>query len=150
MMKARRKSSAAAVLAAVLAIVGGAATATFPRPAQAEEAKGGPPPSVRIRPLMLPVLTDAGKVERYTQLELTLEIKDSLDLPTVQGSIPRLHDALLAEMYRAIDAGLVVRGAVANAPAVRRMLLEASNKALGKSIISRVLITPTTRQSQWP
>ena len=119
-------------------------------PIFAEEPKAGPPPSVRIRPLMLPVLAPNGQVERYTQLEVTLEVKDSLKLPEVQAAIPKLHDAILAEMYRAIDEGFVIRGAVANAPAVRRGLLEASNRVVGKDTISRVLITPTTRQSAWP
>ncbi|HRJ61771.1 MAG TPA: hypothetical protein PKZ97_12185 [Azospirillaceae bacterium] len=124
--------------------------ATLASAAGAEEAKSGPPPSVRIRPLMLPVLSPSGQVERYTQLEVTLEVKDSLKLPDVQAAIPKLHDAILAEMYRAIDEGFVIRGAVANAPAVRRHLLEVSNRVVGKDVIGRVLITPTTRQSAWP
>lgn len=124
--------------------------ATLVGTARAEEAKGGPPPSVRIRPLMLPVLSSSGQVERYTQLEVTLEVKDAGKLADVQVAIPKLHDAILAEMYRAIDDGFVIRGAVANAPAVRRNLLDASNRVVGKDVIGRVLITPTTRQSAWP
>lgn len=144
-MKSRRVGRR--VLAFVAALLAAAALSGV---ARAEEAKSGPPPSVRIRPLMLPVLAANGQVERYTQLEVTLEVKDSLKLPEVQAAIPKLHDAILAEMYRAIDEGFVIRGAVANAPAVRRTLLEASNRVVGKDVIGRVLITPTTRQSAWP
>lgn len=133
-----------------LAVAAALSAALSHGPASAEEAKSGPPPVVRIRPLMLPVLTPAGEVERYTQLEVTLEVKDSLKLAEVQAAVPKLHDAILAEMYRAIDEGVVIRGAVANAPAVRRTLLEASNRVVGKDTIGRVLITPTTRQSAWP
>lgn len=133
-----------------LALAAALLVAAAARPIFAEEPKAGPPPSVRIRPLMLPVLAPNGQVERYTQLEVTLEVKDSMKLPEVQAAIPKLHDAILAEMYRAIDEGFVIRGAVANAPAVRRGLLEASNRVVGKDTISRVLITPTTRQSAWP
>lgn len=144
-MKSRRIGRL--VLACLAALLTAAAPAVSLR---AEEAKSGPPPSVRIRPLMLPVLAANGQVERYTQLEVTLEVKDSLKLPEVQAAIPKLHDAILAEMYRAIDEGYVIRGAVANAPAVRRHLLEVSNRVVGKDVIGRVLITPTTRQSAWP
>lgn len=134
----------------LLATILFAAACLTPAAARTEEAKAGPPPSVRVRPLMVPVLTSDGRVERYSQLEVTLEVKDSLKLGDVQGSIPKLHDALLSEIYVAIDEGYIIRGAVANAPAVRRMLLEAVNKVAGKGVIGRVLITPTTRQSQWP
>jgi flagellar protein FliL len=116
----------------------------------AEGAPAGPPPSVRIRPLMIPVLTPKGEVERYSQVEVTLEVPNSLKLPEVQAVVPKLHDAILTEMYHCIEEGYIIRGAVANAPAVRRNLLEAVAKVLGKDVVNRILITPTSRQSQWP
>lgn len=135
---------------AILAVGVGLATAAPGGAAASEGAVGGPPPVVRVRPLMLPVLTPSGQVERYTQLEVTLEVGNSMKLDVVQTAVPKLHDAILAEMYHAIDEGFVIRGAVANAPAVRRLLLDAVAKVVGKDVVSRILITPTTRQSQWP
>lgn len=124
--------------------------AMAPGTVRANEGAGGPPPTVRIRPLMLPVLTPEGRIERYTQVEVTLEVSDSLRLPEVQGVVPKLHDAILTALYRATDDGYIIRGAVANAPALRKMLLDAAAGVVGKDLIGRVLITPMSRQSAWP
>ncbi len=110
----------------------------------------GLPPSVRIKPLLLPVVSPRGDVEKYTQIEVTLEVADAIKLGEVQLAIPRLHDAILTELYLAIDAGWIVRGNIANAPALRKQLADASGKLVGANVISRVLITPVARQSAWP
>lgn len=143
LVRALRIGPSSVVLALAIMLVGTSV------PVLAEEA-AGPPPTVRIRPLMLPVLTTEGKVERYTQIEVTLEVSDSLRLPEVQAVIPKLHDAILTALYRATDDGFIVRGAVANAPALRKRLMDASVGVVGKDLIGRVLITPMSRQSAWP
>lgn len=132
------------VMAALAAL---AASAT----ARAEE--GAPvnlPPAVRIKPLMLPVLTPEGRVEKYSQMEVTLELADAAALLNAQGSIPKLHDAILTELYGAISAGWIIRGNIANAAALRKRLDEAGETVVGKDKVTRVLITPVARQSSWP
>lgn len=121
--------------------------------AAAHASEGAPealPPSVRLKSLMLPVLSAQGKVEKYTQMEVTLEIADATKLGDVQVAMPKLQDAVLTELYQAIDSGWIIRGNVANAPALRKKLDEVSEKIVGKDLISRVLITPVARQSSWP
>jgi hypothetical protein len=113
---------------------------------------GGPaglPESVRIKPLMIPVITN-GQVAHYNIYEVTLEVKNSMRLGEVQLSLPRLHDLVLSEFYAAIDKGWVIRGSLVNATALRRRINEAADEIMGKDLIGRVLITPTTRLSSWP
>lgn len=119
-------------------------------PALAEEgAPGALPPSVRIKPLMVPVVSAAGRIEKYTQIEVTLEVGNSTRLGDVQLSIPRLHDAILTAIYSGIDEGWIVRGNIANIPALRRKIDQASVQMFGKDVISRILITPIARQSSF-
>lgn len=132
-------------VAAALALLaaGGAARAEG-------EAPTNLPPSLRIKPLMLPVLTPDGRVEKYSQMEVTLELADAAALLTAQGNVPKLHDAILTELYGALNAGWIIRGNIANAAALRKRLDEASETVVGKDKVTRVLITPTARQSSWP
>lgn len=120
--------------------------------ARAESGGGAPglPASVRIKPLMLPVVSASGSIEKYTQVEVTLEISDPMRLGDFQLALPKLQDAMLAGLYEAVETGWIVRGNIANANAVRRALDERAEKLLGKDSVSRVLITPVARQSAWP
>ncbi len=121
-----------------------------PLPAAASEgAAGGLPPSVRIKPLMVPVVNAQGRIEKYTQIEVNLEIGDSLRLGEVQVSIPRLHDAILTAIYKGIDEGWIVRGNIANIPALRRKIDDAAIAMFGKNVVTRILITPIARQSSF-
>lgn len=136
---------AIAVATALLAL------GAVPERAAAEEA--GPtnlPPAIRIKPLMLPVLTPDGRVEKYAQMEVTLELADAATLLLAQGSTPKLQDAILGELYNALAAGWIIRGNIANAAALRKRLDEACETILGKDKVTRVLITPTARQGSWP
>lgn len=120
-------------------------------PVFAEEgAPGNLPPSVRIKPLMVPVVNSDGRIEKYTQIEVTLEVGNAVRLGDVQLSIPRLHDAILTAIYAGIDEGWIVRGNIANIPALRRKIDQASVQMFGKDVISRILITPIARQSAFP
>jgi len=119
-------------------------------PASASEgAAGALPPSVRIKPLMVPVVNAQGRIEKYTQIEVNLEIGDTLRLGEVQLSIPRLHDAILTAIYKGIDEGWIVRGNIANIPALRRKIDDAAVALFGKNVVTRILITPIARQSSF-
>jgi hypothetical protein len=111
-----------------------------------EGAAGALPPSVRIKPLMVPVV-NAGRIEKYTQVEVNLEVGDALKLGEVQLSIPRLHDAILTAIYKGVDEGWIVRGNIANVPALRRRIDESVIAMFGKDVVTRILITPIARQS---
>ena len=123
----------------------GILTAILPASA-AEGAPGALPPSVRIKPLLVPVV-NGGRIEKYTQVEVNLEIGDALRLGEVQLSIPRLHDAVLTAIYKGIDEGWIVRGNIANVPALRRRIDESMVAMFGKDVVTRILITPIARQS---
>ena len=121
----------------------------FATPGRAGAAEGTPailPPSVKIRPLLIPVVAD-GRIEKYTQFEVLLEVADSTRLGDVQVSIPKLHDAILTAVYHGIDEGWIVRGNIANLPALRRMIDDSNSRLVGKNVISRIIITPLARQS---
>lgn len=116
--------------------------------ARAETAVGLPP-SVRIKPLMVPVINQQGRIEKYTQIEVNLEVGNAVRLGEVQVSMPRLHDAILTAVYKGIDEGWVVRGNIGNIPALRRKIDEAAIAMFGKDVITRILITPIARQSSF-
>ncbi|ALJ35432.1 hypothetical protein D9623_10085 [Azospirillum brasilense] len=116
---------------------------------QAAEGPAALPPSVRIKPVMVPIVT-RGQVERYTQIEVMLEVANATRLGEVQVAIPRLHDATLRAVYLGIEEGWIVRGNIANMPALRRKIDEESVKLFGKDVVSRILITPLSRQSSFP
>lgn len=127
-----------------------AATVAFSDKAvQAAEGPAALPPSVRIKPVMVPIVT-RGQVERYTQIEVMLEVANATRLGDVQVAIPRLHDAALRAVYLGIQEGWIVRGNIANMPALRRKIDEESIKLFGKDVVSRILITPLSRQSSFP
>ena len=133
----------ASLLAGALAIL------APPSSALAAEGVAGPPPSVRIKPVMVPVVT-RGQIEKYTQIEVMLEIANATRLGEVQLAMPRLHDAALRAVYKGIEEGWIVRGNIANIPALRRRIDEESVKLFGKDVVSRILITPLARQSSFP
>lgn len=136
-----------AIRAALVGVLSLAGLLTVSLPAVAAEgAPGALPPSVRIKPLMVPVV-NAGRIEKYTQVEVNLEIGDALRLGEVQLSIPRLHDAVLTAIYKGIDEGWIVRGNIANVPALRRRIDESVVAMFGKDVVTRILITPIARQS---
>lgn len=133
----------ASLLAGALAIL------APPSAALAAEGAVGPPPSVRIKPVMVPVVT-RGQIEKYTQIEVMLEIANATRLGEVQLAMPRLHDAALRAVYKGIEEGWIVRGNIANIPALRRKIDEESVRLFGKDVVSRILITPLARQSSFP
>lgn len=120
-------------------------------PALAEEG-GAPalPPTVRIKPLMVPVVNQQGRIEKYTQIEVSLEVGNATRLGDVQVSIPRLHDAILTIIYSGIQEGWIVRGNINNLPALRRKIDEACVAMFGKDVVTRILISPLARQSSFP
>lgn len=138
------------VLAALQAsVIAGALAGVAPTsPALAAEGAVALPPSVRIKPVMVPVVT-RGQVEKYTQIEVMLEVANATKLGDVQLAMPRLHDAALRAVYKGIEEGWIVRGNIANIPALRRKIDEESVKLFGKDVISRILITPIARQSSF-
>lgn len=134
----------AALFASVL--LGLSVATAMPPVAAAEEAAPAPlPPSVRIKPLMVPVISN-GVIEKYTQLEVMLEIANATKLGEVQLAMPRLQDAFLAAIYKGVADGWIVRGNIANIPALRQKIEDESTRLLGKDVVSRILITPLARQ----
>jgi len=115
-----------------------------------EAAPQSGPPTVRIKPLMLPVVNASGAVERYNQLEVTLELRDPTKLAAAQAAQPRVHDAVLSELYKAVEAGQIQRGNIVNTTAVRKRLGDVCDAILGKGVVDRVLLTPVARQSSLP
>lgn len=114
-------------------------------PALAREgAPAAPQNTIRIRQVMVPVITN-GQVERYVTYEVTLEIADPGRMPELQGKTPRLQDAVTAVVYEGVEKGWIVRGVVTNGNALRARLEEACNALLGKGTVARALINPAAR-----
>lgn len=134
-------------LASLLALAG----ALFhPSAAGAMEAGAALPPTIKIRPLLVPVINPSGQVERYNHLEVTLELLNAAKVPEAQAIAPRLQDAILGVIYTGIDKGWIVNGNIANAQAVRQKMMERSEALMGRSSVTRILITPVAKQASWP
>jgi hypothetical protein len=128
-------------LLTILALLAAAPAA----PALAKEsAPAGPQNTVRVRQVMVPVVTN-GQVERYVTYEVTLEIAAAARVQEIQGMTPRLQDTVTAVVYEGVDKGWIVRGVITNGNALRARLEEACNGLLGKGTVSRALINPATR-----
>jgi hypothetical protein len=89
----------------------------------------------------------SGRIEKYTQIEVNLEIGDALRLGEVQVNIPRIQDAILSAIYKGIEEGWILRGNIANIQALRRQIDDAAVSMFGPNVVSRILITPIARQS---
>lgn len=116
-------------------------------PALAKEGgPAGPQNSVRVRQVMVPVITN-GQVERYATYEVTLEIAVPARVPEIQAMTPRLQDTVTAVIYEAVEKGWITRGVIGNGNALRARLEEACNGLLGQGTVSRALITPASRSA---
>ncbi|HYD70406.1 hypothetical protein [Azospirillum sp.] len=139
----RRRLAALAPVAALLAAL------AVPSAASAAEGAAALPPSIKLKALMVPVVAH-GQVEKYNQLEITLELADATMLAQAQAAQPRLQDSVLTVIYKGIEEGWIVRGNIVNANAFRQKISEASQRLIGKDAVSRVLISPAGRQAAWP
>ena len=139
----RRRFAALATAAALLAGL------ALPHAASAAEGAPALPPSIKLKALMVPVVAH-GQVEKYNQLEVTLELADAMMLAQAQAAQPRLQDSVLTAIYKGIEEGWIVRGNIVNANAFRQKIAEASQRLIGKDAVSRVLISPAGRQAAWP
>lgn len=116
-----------------------------PANGHAQEGKAVPPPLLRIRPLMVPVV-QSGAVRRYVIVEVALELANPLALPEAQGKLAHLQDATLQTLYDAVDAGWIDRGTIVDMTALRRRIDEESERLLGAGAVVRVAILPLARQ----
>lgn len=145
-MRYPRPLFAVAFFAGLLTALGAPPTA---RPALAAEGAPALPPAVRVKPVMVPVVNN-GRIEKYTQIEVTLEVGNATRLGEVQLAIPRLHDAVLQAVYEGLDEKWIVRGNIANMPALRNNINQKMVSLFGKDVITRILIAPLSRQSSFP
>ncbi len=117
--------------------------------AQGAGGKPPPPPVLRIRPVMVPVI-QAGNVKRYVTVEVTLELADPQALPVAQSKLPRLQDIMLRLFYDALRIGWIEDGDIVNMAALRRRIDEESERLLGHDAVTQVAVLPLARQSAWP
>ncbi len=127
-----------------------AALAVHAAPALAAEGAAALPPTIKIRPVLVPVVSVRGDVQRYNHLEVTLELMNASKVPEAQAIAPRLQDAVLSVIYTGVEKGWIVNGSIANAQAVRQKILERSEALMGKASVTRILITPVAKQASWP
>ncbi|MCW2246793.1 hypothetical protein M2352_002384 [Azospirillum fermentarium] len=139
-----------AVLRALAACVAVALSLCAAAPALAAEGAAPLPPTIKIRPVLVPVVSTRGEVQRYNHLEVTLELLNAAKVPEAQAIAPRLQDAVLGVIYIGVEKGWIVNGAITNAQAVRQKILERSEALMGRASVTRILITPVAKQASWP
>jgi len=137
-------------LAVLRAVLLSLATVLAATPVLAAEGAAPLPPTIKIRPVLVPVVSSHGEVQRYNHLEVTLELLNASKVPEAQAIAPRLQDAVLGVIYTGVEKGWIVNGSITNAQAVRQRILERSEALMGRSSVTRILITPVARQASWP
>lgn len=139
-----------AVVRAVAVCVAVALGLCAAAPAFAAEGAAPLPPTIKIRPVLVPVVSARGEVQRYNHLEVTLELLNAAKVPEAQAIAPRLQDAVLGVIYIGVEKGWITNGAITNAQAVRQKILERSEALMGRASVTRILITPVAKQAAWP
>ena len=110
-----------------------------------EETKSeGPPVSIAIDDLVIPVFTDDAVVATV-MIKLNLEVHGEDNEEKVNKVLPRLSDAFLRDLYTFIPR-VVHKQQKVTADLLQQRLLMTGNKVLGKNVLNKVVIESVTER----
>lgn len=137
----------------VLVVLAGAGVGYFlffanRHPAMAEpERPPAPPVYVEFNPILLPVVGD-GRVEQTVNIVFALEVADQEAANRAIALAPRLNDAFLQALYGTLHRREVMRNGVLDLSAIKRRLVEESNRVLGQGVVRDVLVQMVSQQTR--
>jgi flagellar basal body-associated protein FliL len=99
----------------------------------------GDPIYVRMRPLVLPVITNDG-IEQLVTLALDVRVKDEDTADILHKNMPRLTDSLLRALYGGIDEGSLKNGKLVNLEKIKVRAVSAVSELVPRDKIVDVLI----------
>jgi flagellar basal body-associated protein FliL len=108
-----------------------------------------PPVPVLLFTSLSPVtisLIGPDRAEQLVTLRLVLEVPNTAALERIQAMQPRLHNALTETLYTALSDPSVQSNSIIDLPRLRRRLLAACDRTIGRGIVAQVLIHGITQR----
>lgn len=137
------------VLLLILAAAGGAAgTYYFIGKSESANAAVAPPPPpvpqiqpifVDLPPMSLPVLGN-DKVEQMIAFTVSIEVESMDAASFVKAQRPMIADAILQDLYGAIDKGRMMRGKVVDAELLKAELVKTTTRVIGNNLVKQILL----------
>ena len=137
------------ILIPILLLGGGGFAAWFfllrEQPVATEEAVNEPeevvdPVYVEFNPIQLPVLRH-DTVEQVVTMVVALEVMDQEAADRVIALAPRLNDALMQDLYGALDAGRIVgANGMVDVSRLKNRIVASSDLVLGEGVVLDALV----------
>lgn len=103
---------------------------------------------VEFNPIQLPVLRDDA-VEQLVTFVVTLEVADELAGDRVIALAPRLNDALMLDLYGALDSrSILMANGVVDVARLKDRIVRQSAAVLGNGVVTDVLVQMITQRPQ--
>ncbi|MFN8719787.1 MAG: hypothetical protein ACK5YI_03070 [Rhodospirillales bacterium] len=117
------------------------------------EPEDSPPPAEPAPSLLFTALSPvtvsmmgSEKAEQLLTLRIVLEIPNAVAIDRNQAMQPRLQNALTETLYTALSDPSVQSNSVIDLPRLRRRLLAACDRTMGRGIVDQVLIHGITQR----
>ena len=105
---------------------------------------------VEFNPIQLPILRD-DTVEQLVTFVVTLEVPDEIAGDRVIALAPRLNDALMLDLYGALDAGsILLANGVIDVARLKDRIVRRSADVLGEGVVTDVLVQMIAQRPQQP
>lgn len=106
-----------------------------------------PPPTafIRMTPIVVPMIGDK-KVEQFVSFVVSIEVLAS-DQPRGAALMPRLRDQFIRDLYDAVDRKTIMRGALVDLAAAKKVMKAAAVKVLGEENVRDVLVQVVTQRN---
>lgn len=124
-------------------VFGGGHTAS----AEPEPVPQTPPVYVEFNPILLPIVGD-GRVDQMVNIVFALEVADQEAANRAIALAPRLNDAFLQALYGTLHRREVMHDGVLDLTAIKRRLIEESNRVLGEGVVRDVLVQMVSQQQR--
>lgn len=117
------------------------------------EPEDRPPPVQPAPTLLFTTMTPltvsmigSDKAEQLVTLRIVLEIPNATALERIQTMQPRLQNALTETLYTALSDPAVQTNSIIDLPRLRRRLLAACDRTMGRGTVAQVLIHGITQR----
>lgn len=106
-----------------------------------------PPPTsfIRMAPVVVPMIGD-NRVEQFVTFVVSIEVLASQQ-PRGAQLMPRLRDQFIRDLYDAVDRKSIMRGALVDLAAAKKVMRESAVKVLGEETVRDVLVQVVTQRN---
>jgi len=106
-----------------------------------------PPPTsfIRMTPVVVPMIGD-GRVEQFVTFVVSIEVL-ATEQPRGAQLMPRLRDQFIRDLYDAVDRKSIMRGALVDLAAAKKVMRASAVKVLGEETVRDVLVQVVTQRN---